>query len=207
VPEPIRTVFVPTAAAMTVARSVEAVEFEVLAQHADVVGDRLDADRPRLRVVEQDGDRDGADVGADVDEDARDVFGAEVVLVDQGRARHAAEDRARDGEIGGVVAAGQQRGVAARRGEAIGLDHGSAGPPRRATGGACHRLASRELASREARGAALVLDDAALGALRVAATSAISNASSSALRAARVDTTGVSPPCIGSPPTPRRSPS
>jgi hypothetical protein len=121
VPEPIRTVFVPTAAAMTVARSVEAVEFEVLAQHADVVGDRLDADRPRLRVVEQDGDRDGADVGADVDEDARDVFGAEVVLVDQGRARHAAEDRARDGEIGGVVATGQQRGAAARRGESVGL--------------------------------------------------------------------------------------
>jgi hypothetical protein len=48
---------------------------------------------------------------------------AEVVLVDQRRARHAAEDRARDGEVGGVVAAGQQRGVAARRGEAIGLDH------------------------------------------------------------------------------------
>jgi hypothetical protein len=123
VPEPIRTVFVPTAAAMTVAAFGEAVEFEVLAQHADVVGDRLDADGPRLRVVEQHGDRDGADVGADVDEDARDVFGAEVVLVDQGRTRHAAEDRARDGEIGGVVAAGQQRGVAARRGEAIGLDH------------------------------------------------------------------------------------
>jgi hypothetical protein len=101
----------------------EAVEFEVLAQHADVVGDRLDADRPRAGVVEQHRDRDGADVGADVDEDARDVFGAEVVLVDQGRAGHAAEDRARDGEIGGVVAAGQQRGVAARRGESVGLDH------------------------------------------------------------------------------------